>query len=105
MAGVEFEDRLARLEMMALEQASLLELRQYAIDRGETDVHAVVDQKPVYIFRRHVTHFGLLEKFKNLQSREGGLEADALQVVRVAHGLVLGCLSGVMRRHAAGFRL
>ena len=38
LAFVEFENRFARLEIAALEQAGLLELRQDAIDRGQPDI-------------------------------------------------------------------
>ena len=50
----EFEHRLARLEVVALEQSGLLELRQYAADRGQADVHAFVHQRAVYILRGQV---------------------------------------------------
>jgi hypothetical protein len=44
LALVQFEDRLAGLEVMPLQQARLLELGQHPIDRGQADVHAVGQQ-------------------------------------------------------------
>ena len=43
-ALVELEHRLAGLEMLAGEEAGLLELREHPIDRGEADVDAFGDQ-------------------------------------------------------------
>ena len=37
---VELEDRLARLEMMADQKPRLLELGQYAVNGGESDIEA-----------------------------------------------------------------
>ncbi len=87
MPFIEFEDGLARLEMVALEQAGLLELRENAIDRGQADVHAVTQQMAVNIFGCDVargTFFGqFVEQIEDLEAGERGLEANVLEVVRL----------------------
>ena len=40
-AGVQFKDGLARLEMVTVQQAGLLELRQHPVNRGQADVHVL----------------------------------------------------------------
>jgi hypothetical protein len=41
----ELEDGLARLEVVPLQQAGLLELGQHAVYRGQADVHALGEQR------------------------------------------------------------
>ena len=86
---VEFEDRLARLEMMALQQAGLLELGQDAVDGGEADVESVGQQVAVDVLGGDVARrafiLQLVEEVENLQARIGCLEADALEVVGMGH--------------------
>ena len=80
MAGIQFEDRLARFEMMTLKQTGLFKLGEYAIDGCETDVDTFGNEQSVNVFRGQVANFRILEQFKNFQPGEGGFEADALQV-------------------------
>ena len=47
---VEFEYRLAGFEMIAMQQPSLLELGQHAIDRRKADVHVVSQKNLVNVF-------------------------------------------------------
>ena len=73
-AFIQLEHRLARIEVMALQQAGLLELRQYPVNRGQADVHVFGDQVPVNIFRRHVAPLVRLvldEQAENLHARNG----------------------------------
>jgi hypothetical protein len=90
LSRVQLEDRLARLEVVPLQQAGLLELRQHAIDRGQADVHAIGQQVAVDVLRRHVARrslvLQLVEEVENLESRIGRLEADILEVVGSCHG-------------------
>src|SRR5690606_364249 len=79
-ALVELEDRLAALEMVALEQTGLLELREYAVYRGEADVEAFLHQQPVDVVGAHVAHGRVLEQIEDAQPRQGGLQAAVLQV-------------------------
>src|SRR3989338_7994121 len=54
LALIEFEHRLAALEVVARQQSGLLELRQYAVNRGQPHVIATGQQMLVHIFRAHV---------------------------------------------------
>ena len=86
-AFVEFEDRLAGFEVVALEQAGLLELRQHAIDGGQADVHAFVHQRAVDVLGSQVALIRALKEVEDLQARVGRLETDAFQVLGVVgHG-------------------
>ena len=93
---IDLVDRLARLEVAAVEQAGLLELRQHPVHRGQTDVGAVFEQHPEDIFSGHVALLAGLEDFKNLQPRQRRLQARALQFIDVAHGFSRG-FSGIAR--------
>lgn len=87
MPLVEFEHRLAGLEVMAFEEAGLFELGEHAIHGGQPDVHVFGDQQSIDVFRRQVPILHLLEQVEDLESREGGLEADTFEVLRIAgHG-------------------
>ena len=86
-ALVEFVDRLAALEMAAGQDAGLLELRQHAVHGGQADVGALFQQHPEHVFGRHVPLRALLEHVQDLQARQRGLQAGALEFVDVGHGL------------------
>lgn len=100
---VEFENRLARLEIVAFEQAGLLELRQHAIDGGEPDVHALADQQTIDILRGQVTLIGTLEQVQDLQARISRLEADAFQALGILGHDCLCELRRGRRRECAKF--
>lgn len=85
LAAVDLEDRLARFEEMALQQAGLFELGEHAIDGRQADIHVVVDEHPVDVFSGHVTLGAFFEKLKNLQARKGGFQAHVLETLGVAH--------------------
>ena len=87
MALVELEDRLARLEMIARQQARLLELGQYAVDRRQTDVGALGKQGLVDILSSHVPQQGLLKKLQNLDARQRRFESAVLDLFGPGHGL------------------
>lgn len=55
-AFVQLEHRLACLEMISMEQAGLLELRQYAIHGSETDIHVLGEENLVHVLGAQVTH-------------------------------------------------
>ena len=86
---VEFEDRLAGLKMMALQQARLLELGQYPIHRCQADIEAVGNQMAIHVLGGDVPWrsvvLQLVEQVEDLEARVGGLEADALEVVGMGH--------------------
>ena len=84
-ALVELEHRLARLEVMADQEPGLLELRQHAIDRGEADVESLGKQHLVDVLGGQVPHLGRLEEVDDLEARQRGLEAGALEILRCAY--------------------
>ena len=88
-AGVELVDGLAGLEVVAVQQAGLLELGQDAVDGGQADVHIVGQQDLVDILRRQVPYGAVLEDFQDFQARQGGLQAAGLQVGRVVTHVLL----------------
>ena len=86
LALVKFVNRFARFEVAPAEKARLFELHQHPVDRGQADVGLAVQQHAVDIFRRHMTLFGILEHFQNLQAWQRGLESGALEFVDIGHG-------------------
>ena len=79
LAFVEFEHRFARLEIAALEQTGLLELRQDAIDRCQPDILPFGQQLLVDVLGTHVPMRAVLEDVEDLQTRHRGLETGAFQ--------------------------
>jgi hypothetical protein len=64
---VQFEDGLAGLEMVAVQQAGLFELGQHAVDGGQAHIHIVGQQDLVDILGGQVAHFAVLENIQNFQ--------------------------------------
>jgi hypothetical protein len=84
---LEFENGLAAFEVMAHEQAGLLELRQHTVHRGQADVFAAREQHLVDVFRGKVALFAGFEQAQHLESRKGRLEAGILEVLWFFHGV------------------
>ena len=84
VALVELEHRLVAVEVVAHQQSRLLELGEHAIDRGQTDVLALVGQQAIDLFCGHVALLALLEQIQDFQARQGGFQADALEVGWIA---------------------
>lgn len=61
VAMIEFEYRLVAIEMVAHQQARLLELGEHAIHRGQSNVLTIVREQPIDFFRSHVTFVAVLE--------------------------------------------
>src|SRR4030095_10019694 len=74
---------------MADEQARLLELCEHPVDRGKPDVHPFAQQQLVDVLGRQVPDLGRLEEVDDLQTRQRGLEAGALQILGRAHWTTL----------------
>src|SRR6185437_14285270 len=91
---VQLVDGLARFEMMAHEQSRLLELRQHAVDRRETDIDAVGEEELVDILRRQVADLRPLEQIDDPQARKRGFEPRALEVLRCAHDMAAAAADG-----------
>lgn len=87
LAVFEFEYRLAGLEMMALQQADLLELGEHAIYRGQADVEILGHQLAINILGGQVTLRRLAKQVEDRHARHGRLEADALEFCAVGHGV------------------
>jgi hypothetical protein len=79
---IQFEYRLARLEMVPNQQTCLLELGQHAVHGREPDVEAVSQQLLVDVFRGQVADLAVLEDIDDLQTWQGRFEAGVLEVVR-----------------------
>ena len=86
LAFVQLEHRLAGFEMMAHEQARLLELRQHAIDGGKADVETLGQQHPVDVLGGQVPHLRRLEEIDDLEPRHRRLEPRVLQIGEVVMG-------------------
>src|SRR5262249_30194622 len=65
-AFIEFEDGLARFEIASRQQAGLLELREHAINRRETDIELFVEQASIHVFGGQMAHRAVLKNLKNL---------------------------------------
>ena len=89
VAFVELEHGLVGLEVMALQDARLLELGQDPVDRGEADVDTFADQQPVDIFGRKMSDLAGFEQAQDSKPWRRDLEAMRFQIGDVAHvGLV-----------------
>ena len=105
---IDFVHRLARLKVTSIEQAGLLELGQYAVNRGQADVGAFFKQHAKHVFGRHVALPPELKNLQDFQARQRGLEAGAFNFFDVGHEGVCsagprcrgGCRAG-WRRHGA----
>lgn len=86
LALIEFVDGFVAFEVVAVQDARLFELGEYAVDRGQPDVGTVEQQLPENIFGRHVALCTALKHLEDFQARHGGFEAGVLQVINV-HGL------------------
>ncbi len=91
LAFVEFENRFAAFKMAAAQNASLLKLGQYPVNRGQTDVRAVLKQHAEHVFRCHMTLAAFLENFQNLQPGQGSLQAGILEFVDGVHAIFRRC--------------
>ena len=78
--GVQFEDGLARFEMIAVEQAGLLELGQHAVDGGQAHVHIVGQQDFINILGGQVADVAGLEDVQDFKARQRGFQAAGLQI-------------------------
>ena len=85
LALVQLEHGLAGLEVIARQDAGLLELHQHPVDRGEADVGVLGEQGAKHVLRAHVPFLGLLEDLEHLDARQGRLEAAVLEFVGVSH--------------------
>lgn len=85
-AFVQLIHRFTTLKIAAREQPCLLKLREHAIDRGQANVGALIEQHAVHILRRHVPLLAALENLHDFQARQGGFEAGIFEFVDGSHG-------------------
>lgn len=67
------------VEHVLAHQAGGFELVQHAVDRGQADVLALVDQQAVNVVGGDVLLVGTVEQLQDAQPREGDLEAGLAQ--------------------------
>ena len=82
LAAVEFVHRLAALEIVLEHQARRLELGEHAVDGGQADVVALLQQLPVDVLGREVPGAGRFEHVEDADSGVRDLEAGLAQVLR-----------------------
>jgi len=84
-ALVQFEYRLARFEVMALQDSGVFELSQNAVHGGEPDIQTLVHEHAVDVFGGKMPHLAVLEQLEDAQSRPRCLQPDGFQVVDIGH--------------------
>jgi hypothetical protein len=67
LSRAQFENRLARFEIMPLEQAGLLELGQHAVNGGQADIQIFGEQQAIDVLGSEMTNVGFLEKSEDLR--------------------------------------
>src|SRR5688572_8095304 len=88
-ALAQFEHRLARLEVLASEQAGMLELSEDAVDGRQPDVDSFRDQLAIHVFRREMADLARLEQLEDLAARKRRLETALLEALRRAHRAII----------------
>ena len=78
-ALIEFEHRMATLEMVALDQASRLELGQHAVYGRQADLLAGFLQRSKNLFGGQVHAILMLQHVENLHARQRDLQARLLE--------------------------
>ncbi len=74
--GVQFENRMTALEIVAPHQASFLELGEHPVNRRQADVLVGLHEVPVDILRAQMAIVGLVQDIENLEPRPGGAQAS-----------------------------
>src|SRR5690554_2518833 len=87
-AFVNLEYGVRRLKVAADQDASLLKLRQNAINRCQSHIDAFILQKTINILGREVFSLALVKKLQNPQPRQRCLEAGFAQFFWNIHSLV-----------------
>jgi len=87
VASVELEHSLATIEMVSGNQTGRFELGQHAVDSGETDIVAALEQRPIDILCGQVVWISLLENLEYVLSRQRQFQSGALEVLAQGAGL------------------
>src|SRR5699024_7002013 len=72
---------MAAFKMLARHQARRFELGQYAIDRGQPDFLAGIEQFAIDFLGTQMAVLARCQQFENLQAREGYLESGFAQIL------------------------
>lgn len=84
VAFVQFVNRFAAFEMVALQNTRLLELGQNAVNRRNADFHTFFQQNTVHVFRTQMLFGMRFEQVQNFQTRAGHLQAAVFQLRNIA---------------------
>lgn len=87
-ALVELEYRFPGFEMISMQQPGLLELREHAIHRCQSDIHILGQQDFIYILGTQMAHGTVLKDIEYLQARQGGFQAAGFQFGRITRHVV-----------------
>ena len=86
VALVQFVHRFAGFEVVAQQDAGLLELGEHAVDGGDADFDAVFQQDAVNVFRTQVQIGVGFEQVEDFQARAGNFQTVVFQLGDVVHG-------------------
>jgi len=87
LSFIEFINCLATFEVVAAQDAGLLELGQHPVNRGQSNVGVVDQQLTEDIFGRHVPLPATLKNIQNFQARHRGFEPVAFEFFDLDHGV------------------
>ncbi|MBB3212871.1 hypothetical protein FHW67_002159 [Herbaspirillum sp. Sphag1AN] len=76
---VELEHSFTSFKMIALQEAGLLELGQYAVNRCQSDIKIVGQQNFIDIFCTQMPDFSVLENFKDFEPWQSRFEAAGFE--------------------------
>lgn len=85
---VEFKYRLARFKMIPVQETGLLELRQHAVNRCQSDIHIFGEQDLVHVFCTQVADRTVLENFEDLEPGQGRFQTAGFQLGRISRHVV-----------------
>ncbi len=80
VALIDLVDRVAAIEVVARDQAGTLELGQDAIDGGDADFLARLEQRPIDILGAHVALRILLQQLQDTHARQGRFQSRLSQI-------------------------
>ena len=88
-AALQFEDRLAALEMMAGDQPRCFELGKGTVNRGQPDHFSCFKQFAIDRFGGQMAILDVFEEFEHLEPWQRGFQARVLKMFRLVHTLAL----------------
>ncbi len=96
LSAIELKHRVSAFEIVPRHEPSRLELSQYSIDGGQTNIFPLTEELFVYVLCAHMPQFGVLKDFQNLEARERDFESGLTKFFSLLHG---GALRGMMRAY------